>query len=421
MKILWITNILFPEAEQKLTGESVLKGSGGWILGSAKALIQHGGIELAVATVTKRVKQLTVIQGEQIIYYCLPYGKGNLRENHEYEPLWREVYERFKPDVTHIHGTEFSHGLAFVEACGPEKCVISIQGLTSAIFYYYYYGLTKCQILTNITFGDVVRGGGILHDASIMKRRGEFEKKLICKAHHIIGRTSWDKSHIWAINPSVKYHFCNETLREEFYSDQWDYNTCEPQSIFLSQANNPIKGLHQVLKSLPLIKREYPNVKVRIAGRDITSHDNSLRGFYAYSGYGKLVKKMIKQLDLVDNISFLGPLSGEEMKKEYLRANVFVCPSTIENSPNSIGEAQLLGTPCVASNVGGVLDLIPTVDYGYTYRFEEIEMLAWNVCRVFGQKDTINNCKMRDLARSRHDAIVNASILIDIYNQIAIH
>lgn len=63
------------------------------------------------------------------------------------------------------------------------------------------------------------------------------------------------------------------------------------------------------------------------------------------------------------------------MKQEYLNANVFICPSSLENSPNSLGEAQILGTPCLASYVGGIPDMM-FGNEGYLYRFEEIEMLA---------------------------------------------
>ena len=40
MKILWITNGLFPEANAKLQGLTEIKGTGGWMIGLADALIQ---------------------------------------------------------------------------------------------------------------------------------------------------------------------------------------------------------------------------------------------------------------------------------------------------------------------------------------------------------------------------------------------
>jgi glycosyltransferase involved in cell wall biosynthesis len=41
------------------------------------------------------------------------------------------------------------------------------------------------------------------------------------------------------------------------------------------------------------------------------------------------------------------------MKSEYLNCKVFVSPSPIENSPNSVWDAEILGVPTVASYVGG--------------------------------------------------------------------
>ena len=58
-----------------------------------------------------------------------------------------------------------------------------------------------------------------------------------------------------------------------------------------------------------------------------------------------------------DQFEFEGFLSAEKMKRLLLESNVFVCPSSIENSPNSLGEAMLLGVPCVASDVGGIADM----------------------------------------------------------------
>ena len=51
MKVLWITNILFPEAEHLLTGSGELKSSGGWMLGAANALLNNKEVRLCVASV----------------------------------------------------------------------------------------------------------------------------------------------------------------------------------------------------------------------------------------------------------------------------------------------------------------------------------------------------------------------------------
>lgn len=418
MNVLWIVNILFPEAVRLLTNKGELRSSGGWMLGAAEALLNSSKeISLTVATVSPLVQQLTLVQGNQITYYVLPFGKGNANPNKEYESYWKEIYDQLQPDVVHIHGTEYSHGLAFLNACPDAKSVISIQGLTSA-YYYYYSGLTKFQIIKNLTLMDFLFGT-IFAGKRSFKQRGEtIEKPMLRKINHIIGRTSWDKAHAWTINPNAQYHFCNETLRSEFYDgSKWDYDKCEKHTIFLSQAGYPIKGLHQVLRAMPLILRHYPNTKIKVAGFDITRND-SLRDKIRLSGYGKIIRQMINHLHLEKHIEFLGPLNADEMKQEYINCNVFVIPSSIENSPNSLGETQLLGVPCIVSYVGGVHDMVPTPECGDLYRFEEFEMLAYKVCQMFETSKSFDNTTMRGVASERHDPKRNAKTLYGIYTKI---
>lgn len=415
MKVLWITNILFPEAAAKIQGNGELRSSGGWMLGAANALIESGDVSLVVATVSPLVRKLTKFRGENIKYYVIPYGTGNLKENSEYNSYWQLIKNEICPDVVHIHGTEYSHGHSYIKACGADNVVISIQGLKSSNYRYYYYGITKSDIVINVTLRDILRGT-IFADQRAFKRSSLYEIEMIRMSKHIIGRTSWDKARTWAINPDAEYHFCNETLRNEFYDgSMWNYDKCSRHTIFLSQAGYPIKGLHQLLKAMPLILRYYPDTKVRIAGSDITK-SATFNDLVHFTGYGLYIKRLIKKYHLQDKICFTGNLNAEEMKQEYLRSNVFVCPSSIENSPNSLGEAQILGVPCVASYVGGIPDMMRGNEDNL-YRFEEVEMLAEKVCRIFEKRD--NQQLMFRQASERHDRVRNAACLLEIYHNIA--
>ena len=69
-----------------------------------------------------------------------------------------------------------------------------------------------------------------------------------------MGRTTWDQACTYLINPKVKYHFCNETLRSEFYKDRWKVENCNKHTIFISQASYPIKGFHKFLEALVQVK-----------------------------------------------------------------------------------------------------------------------------------------------------------------------
>lgn len=415
MKILWITNNIFPEATRLLTGEGESKETGGWVLGASQALLNScKDIELHVASISQLINELTILKGEQIIHYVIPYGKGKIKYNSGYEKYWLQINDIVKPDIVHIHGTEYSHGLAYVNACGSDKVVVSLQGIKSGIAPFYCAGLKRSQVFLNTTLRDLIRGN-IYKEQQRFSQSGDIEKELLRKVKNIIGRTSWDKAHAWAINSKAKYYFNNETLRPEFYDgSKWDYDKCDKHTIFLSQAGYPLKGLHQVLRAMPLILRHYPDTKIRVAGADITKY-STWRDKLRISGYGKLIRHMIHQLHLENHIEFLGPLNAEQMKQAYLNCNVFVCPSSIENSPNSLGEAQLLGVPHVASFVGGVADMMVGNEENL-YRFEEVEMLANKICDVF-YKDN-KQVDMSAVALQRHHPQYNTKHLLDIYRQI---
>ena len=246
----------------------------------------------------------------------------------------------------------------------------------------------------------------------VMDNLAKIELEYIRSVKHVIGRTSWDKAHVRAINPDANYYVCNETLRDEFYKHSWNYDSCEKHSIFSSQAGYPIKGLHQLLKAMPIILRKYPDTKLYVAGDNLTK-----RKWYRISGYAAYIRLLIKKYRLDKAVIFTGILSEKEMCHRYLKSNVFVCPSAIENSPNSIGEAQLLGVPCVASYVGGVPDMMRGCEDNM-YRFEEVEMLADKIISIFDNPSTISMGTHSALCR--HNPRENAERLLSIYQNIII-
>lgn len=413
MKVLWITNTLFPVVCRELGLPSPVVG--GWMYSGAAALCKAGkNINLGIASLYQG-KKLQHMHLEGMDYFLVPQSGSRLEYRPQWELFWQKVNEQFTPDVVHIHGTEYPHGLAFVNGCGNRSVVVSIQGLISVYERYYYGGIAKNKLRKFITFRDVIKRDSIFKQHLNMQKRGSYEKSLIGQVDHIIGRTSWDRAHVWAVNGQARYHFCNETLRHEFYEHSWEYEHCEKHSIFLSQAYYPIKGLQQIIKALPMILKYFPDAKVYVAGNNFISKSN-----WRLSGFGKYIRTLMIKEGVVDKLVFTGVLSEKEMCSRYLKSNLFVCPSSIENSPNSIGEAQLLGVPCVASFVGGVPDMVTHEKTGLLYRFEEAEMLANSVCRIFSDVKFANliskNAKID--AFKRHGWQANAKYLYLIYQDI---
>ncbi|MBC8767873.1 glycosyltransferase family 4 protein [Arenibacter sp. BSSL-BM3] len=418
MKILWITNPIFPELSLALGNPVPVIG--GWMYGLAKDLSQKKDISLTIATSRPNVKpQHLIIKG--IEYILLNGQKINTKYDSSLEVEWKKLIEKLKPDLVHIHGIEFAHGLALMNACPNLNYIISIQGLVSIISKFYLGGISNKDIRRNITLFDFFKRTSVFHEKRKFEIRGQkIENKYLLLANHVIGRTQWDQDHVKTINPKAYYHFCNESLRDEFYSSpKWQFHSKKNHSIFLSQASYPIKGLHQVLHAVNLLKNQFPNIQIQVAGDDITRTDSATDKL-RLSGYGKYIKGLIKKYNLYSNIKFLGYLDGRAMAQEYLKSHIFICPSSIENSPNSLGEAQILGVPSIASYVGGVPDMIDPGENGLLYRFEEIEMLAQRI------KDIFENDKLAvklseggiKSATKRHDRSVNMQRTLDIYRNV---
>lgn len=413
MKILWITNTIFP-VPSKALGLPV-PVVGGWMYSLAGQLVANSEIKLTVATIYQG-NDLKILDLDGIRYYLLPCRIASSYQKH-LEPMWQKICEELSPDVVHIHGTEYTYGLACMRACRDLNYVVSIQGLVGIYARYYYAGLTKSDILKNITFRDLVRWDTIFQGKRMFVQRGIFEEKYIKYTKHVIGRTRWDYAHAKTINPAVKYHYCNETLRDAFYAAaKWDSAKKIDYTIFLSQAVYPIKGFHQVLKAVALLIKDFPAIKVRVSGHSIINI-NTLVNKLKMSGYSSYIIRLIKRLGLERQVEFTCPLSGDKMIAEYLNAHLFICPSSIENSPNSIGEAQLLGVPTIASYVGGVPDMIDHGETGLLYRFEEVEMLAECIRRIFTDTTLAMNLSKNGIkaAKKRHHQRENLNRMIEIY------
>ena len=109
------------------------------------------------------------------------------------------------------------------------------------------------------------------------------------------------------------------------------------------------------------------------------------------------------------------------MRQAYLEADVFLLPSCCENSPNSLGEAMLLGLPCVAAAVGGIPSMLENGREGLLYGDAlDDKALADAVLRILQSAD--GGMALGRAARARalqtHDAARNARELEQIYKTI---
>ena len=414
MKVLWIVNKIFPYPAKMLKiRENVF---GGWLEGLADSLKHVSNLNLAIATVYSGNKIL-LFEDNKIKYYLIP-GFPAIKYHKNMEQSWKYIYMQFKPDIVHIHGSEYSHGLAFVNAFPDIKNVVSIQGLVSVCEKVYYANMSFLDIIGNITLRDILKCDNLINQKHKFGIRGINEIELLRKVNFVIGRTGWDYANVKSINPSIKYFKGDETLRHGFYDKKWDINNVEKNTIFCSQAGYPIKGFHFLLHAVYLLKKLNSNIKLYVGGYNV--FDSSIKSKIKRSGYANYILKIIKKLNLEKQVIFLGLLNENQMIDRLLKSNVFVLPSVIENSSNSLCEAMLLGMPCVASNTGGTMDILENKKEGFLYPYTEPAMCAEYILK-FLNSDSLSmeiGANARNTALVRHNPEKNVMNILDIYKYI---
>lgn len=342
--------------------------------------------------------------------------------NREQEAFFRREIQSFQPDVIHIWGTEFSHTLAMVNAAEAEglleHTVASIQGLCGPYAEHYNEGIPE-NAEHSFTLRDLLRMDNLHQQQRKFAKRGELERRALEKLHFVIGRTDWDLACVRRVNPKLKYLFCNETLREDFYCGTWSYEVCRKHHIFAPSRLYPIKGFHYLLEAFAEILNRYPDATLAVTGSSFLKGQG--KDWLHLDGYERYLRELARRYHLEEHLEFKGHLSAEGMKKAFLEANVFCLPSTIENSPNSLGEAMLLGVPCVASDVGGVKNLMEHDKEGFVYQSTAPYMLSYYIQRVFEMREHAGTLGQAASihARKTHDPETNLVQLMKLYRVLA--
>ncbi|MBN1639412.1 MAG: glycosyltransferase [Ignavibacteriales bacterium] len=100
---------------------------------------------------------------------------------------------------------------------------------------------------------------------------------------------------------------------------------------------------------------------------------------YYIIGEGPLkesLKKLIRELELGDVIKCLGAMNQVEVAKEMVKAHIFLLPSIAEALPLVLMEAQAIGLPAIATNVGSVDEVVIDQKSGFIVPARDVDALA---------------------------------------------
>jgi glycosyltransferase involved in cell wall biosynthesis len=414
-RVLWFSNNAASGIEVLSPG-SRIRGTGGWLC-SLNDLLKDQ-VELHIAFhYPYKLKSFSYQNTEYHPIYTGSLFFQTIRSRFsekvpdcEFLDSYLKVINEIKPDLIHIHGTENS----FLSILNYLKIpvIISIQGNLTVYSYKFNSGFYGNFLRTkkNRTLRELLLGAKTFQKGkSKLSKMAWIENRRMKDIKYVIGRTDWDYRISRILSPGSQYFRGEELLRESFYKDSWNnLYTGGKLVVFTTNSDNYYKGIETVFYSITLLQSAGIDVEWRIAGIDGKSLIVSVCRKYLGPNFPKF------------GYNLLGSLDEHELKNELLNAHLYVMPSHIENSPNNLCEAMILGLPCIATFVGGTGSLLDNGKEGVLIQDGDPWAMSGAVIELSENSRLAKTCSInsRQRALKRHSKDAVKEQYTKIYNKL---
>lgn len=335
--------------------------------------------------------------------------KANFTWSVECEKVVKEsvrIVEKYQPDVIHIFGTEWPFGLIAEKTNVP--IVVHIQGAAGP-----YYNAKYSPGYNFATYLFAMRGNlarYIFYGFQSLKQRTrvKMEKRIFCCVENYMGRTKWDKAISSVCHPNCRYFYVNEALRPSFQqqsSTQWKLpDKGMPIVLTTIGCGTLYKGADMLLKTAKLLKQ----LGVKFSWNLVGVMPNELKKLVEYKE-----KCHFENLD----IHLRGPIKPDELSHLLCSSTLYVHVSYIDNSPNSLCEAQILGVPIISTNVGGISSLVEDGMTGILVPANDPYRMAYEVIELINDRSRMESLSQqgREAALLRHNPESIKKGLLDCY------
>ena len=409
MKVLWFTNS--PSCYN--TNKEGYNG-GGWITSLREEIAKNSNIELAIAfhldnkPFKDKVSNITYypihtpdFNNYQKNLTWLFKGEKKLTEilENKYLDSYLKVINDYKPDLIHIFGSERYFSILSDKTNIP--IVLHIQGFMNPIFNAYFpCGISEHDYiwLDYNPLKIINRKRNLLNIKNSVKR----ELRTLKNIKYFMGRTTWDYRLSKIYNPNSIYFHCDEILRPDFYQ----LNTHQTiKTKIVSTISSPLyKGEDLIIKTAKILNEKLnSNFEWHIFGVNKPSNNSK-----------------ITKIKTNNNIIYRGIVDSQTLKQELQECAIYVHPSYIDNSPNSLCEAQIMGIPTIATFVGGIPSLIENEKTGYLVPANDPFQTAFIINKLLlDDKLRIEIGKRaKETALLRHDKSKITSQVLKIYENI---
>ena len=373
---------------------------GGWI-SSLLSLAPRLNIAFRVADLPPR--EPSRLEKIRKYYFGKEFDNSPLREK------LRGEIAAFRPDLIYLFGLENRISEPLLDVADVPVAV-HLQGLLKPIAAAYFPpGFSQRTFLSKFSVREHLLRNGFVYAYREMCRGASREDALIRKADIFLGRTAFDRDRILSAHPEARYFKLDEILREPFYAAAGTavYRQESRLRIVSTLSETVYKGLDLVLRTA-----------ARLRSQGIRDWQWDVIGLAASSRMVPIFERTLGIRSEEVGVRYLGVQNAEAVCRTLLGSDVYVHPSYIDNSPNSVCEAQMLGVPVVATAVGGVGSLIADGETGILVPAGDDKALADALLSLSKEphlRESLGKAGCA-AARKRHD---KETVLRDLGNIIA--
>ena len=413
MKVLWITPNILPAPFN--FDQKKFRTSGGWLGSLAEIIKLNPTIDLHIISISKLAKYPTTNIGN-ITYHAIQSNQGVFKYSSVLTDQLKNLVQKIKPDIIDYQGIEFSYSRDILEISSGIPTCVTLQGLVSEISKYYLSSISTLDLIKSTTLRDIILFDTLYHRKKRYCNRGKSEKIAINNTKNFIGRTQWDYNIISSYKRKFNYLSFSRKVRESFFKYRWKIENLSCNKLFVSQAHAPFKGFHILLDAIIILKKYIPNILVTVAGRDLYKCKFNIP---LYGGYQKFIINKINKNNIRSNIHFIGPLDENSFAKELSSSSLFLLPSLIENSPNSLAEAEICGVPSIVSYAGGIPYMLPE-NYEYFFNSQDSNMLASMILKLLNDPERAKSIseELFEFQNEIQSNLYNSDSLINYYETI---
>ncbi|GJM41429.1 MAG: glycosyl transferase family 1 [Ardenticatenaceae bacterium] len=189
---------------------------------------------------------------------------------------------------------------------------------------------------------------------------------------------------------------------------------CGDTNILFAGRIEPLKGIDTMLRAMALIQERRPevleNACMAIVGGDPWADD--------LDEEMARLQQLRTDLDIHDLVTFLGAKDQDLLPNYYAAAEVVVMPSHYESFGMVALEAMAMGTPVIASEVGGLAHLVKHGVTGYHVPSRDPEALAARIYEMLSNKECRQQMgqQARDYAR-QYDWAIIVDRMLSVYEE----